>query len=655
MCGIAGFLTPGGIADERSARDLMTDIRDRLVHRGPDDGGTWIDRDGGMALGFRRLSIIDLSPAGHQPMISACGRYAMVFNGEIYNCAEIRAEIEAVRGAPHPWRGHSDTEILLEAIAEWGVEPTLRRQNGMFGLAVWDRQERVLWLARDRIGKKPLHYGWAGRSFVFASELKALRAHPDFDHGIATEALAGFLQLGYVLGRHTIHRGAAKLPAGHLLRLDAEAAARREMPEPRPYWSLRDAAYAGLEAQASGRAATVEELEALLRDATALRMVADVPVGAFLSGGIDSSLTTALMAASSPSRIRSFSIGFTAREWDEAPHARAVAEHLGTQHDEQYVTPDEARAMVREVPGICDEPFADDSIIPTTLLCRMARRGVTVALSGDGGDELFGGYQRYAAAEKWLARRAAVPAPLRALAGGVIEHLARPVAGRWGSQKLERRLGLLRRLLDDGDAETFGAVIMSQSLDAGALMADPTGFRTQLAEETYRLGRSTPIDRLTFMDSLSFMIDDILAKVDRASMSTSLEVRCPILDWRVIEMSWRFPTAAKCDGERGKLPLREILYRHVPQAIVDRPKMGFSAPVELWVRDELRDWAEALMSREALGAHGLLNVNACRRLWEGFTQRGRGWDRMIWNLLMFQAWHATTAGVAPARQPALAA
>jgi len=656
MCGIAGFLTPGGIADEASALRLIAAMRDRQVHRGPDDDGAWIDREGGMALGFRRLSILDLSPAGHQPMLSACGRYAMVFNGEIYNFAEVRDAIEATRGRPHPWRGHSDTEILLEAIAEWGVEGALPRLNGMFGFGVWDRQERCLWLARDRIGKKPLHYAWAGDSFLFASELKALRAHPRFDPTISRAALAGFLQLGYGLGEQTIFAAAHRLPAGHLLRLDPSAAARRETPASRPYWSLREAALAGLEAQDAGRPASVEELEALLQDATRMRMVADVPLGAFLSGGIDSSLVTALMAATG-AEVRSFAIGFSAREWDESSHARAVATHLKTRHEEQVVTPAETLAMVTEVPGICDEPFADDSIIPTTLLCRMARRGVTVALSGDGGDELFGGYQRYAAADKWLARRAAVPGPLRALAAGLIERLAEPAAGRWGSQKLERRLGLLQRLLADGDPESFGETIMSQSLDPRRLLADPAAFRPQLAGDAYRLGRSTPIDRLTFMDSASFLIDDILAKVDRASISTSLEVRCPLLDYRVIEMSWRFPTAAKVQGEVGKVPLRSILYRHVPQAIVDRPKMGFSAPVELWVKEGLRDWAEGLLSREALASHGLLDVGACRRLWEGYTQQGRGWDRMIWNLLMFQAWHASAAsGAAAARpEPALAA
>jgi asparagine synthase (glutamine-hydrolysing) len=653
MCGIAGFLSPGGFPDAAAAERLVAAMSQRIFHRGPDDGGTWLDREAGLAFGFRRLSIIDLSEAGHQPMLSACGRYAIVFNGEIYNFQDMRAEIEAVRGG-HAWRGHSDTEVLLEAVAEFGFEAAIGRTNGMFGLALWDRRDRVLWLARDRIGKKPVHYGWIGGSFAFASELKALRAHPQFDPRVSTAALGGFLQLGYVLGAQTIHAGLHKLPAGQILRLDSATAARRETPTPRPYWSLREAALKGLDAQAGGRSATVEELEALLEDAVARRMVADVPVGAFLSGGIDSSLTTALMAVQAPGKVRSFSIGFPAREWDEAGHAKAVADHIGTSHAVQYVTPAETLAMVAEVPGICDEPFADDSIIPTTLLCRMARREVTVAISGDGGDELFGGYPRYWAAEKWLARRAALPAPLRALAGGLVANVAQPAAARWLSQKFERRLGLLARLLGDGDPESFGETIMSQTLEPARLLADPTAFRRQLVGDDYRLGRSNAIDRLTYMDSMSFLIDDILAKVDRASMSTSLEVRCPILDWRVIEMSWRFPSTAKTDGGRGKLPLREILYKHVPRAIVDRPKMGFSAPVELWVKDDLRDWGEALMSRDALARHGLLDVAACRRLWEGYVQQGRGWDRMIWNLLMFQAWHAATLGAAPAR-PALAA
>lgn len=650
MCGIVGFLNSDGIADEASSRQLIGHMRDHLLHRGPDDDGAWLDCAGGLALGFRRLSILDLSPAGHQPMLSGDGRYVIVMNGEVYNFAAIRTEIETVRG-PLPWRGHCDTEVLLEAIALWGVQAALCRVNGMFALAVWDRHDRVLWLARDRIGKKPLYYGWAGESFIFGSELKALRPHPRFDARVSPDALSEFLQLGYVLGPHSIFSAISKLPGGHLLRLDRRAAARCETPAPSAYWSLRDVALAGLDAQASGRPACEEELEETIRDAVACRMVADVPVGAFLSGGIDSSLVTAMMAAGSSAQVRSFAIGFPVERWNEAPHARVVAEHLGTQHEELCISPAEFIAVVRDLPSICDEPIADNSLAPTTLLSRMARRSVTVALSGDGGDELFCGYQRYDTVDRWIAHRAALPGPARWLASGLIKHLGVAMARRRGSRQLERRLSLLSSLLGDGDPERFSELVMSQSLDVDGLLATSGATRHPLTSGAYTLGRSTPIDQMTFMDTASYLTDDILAKVDRASMSASLEVRCPLLDHRVIEMSWRFPTAAKCRDGTGKLPLREILYRRVPRAIVDRPKMGFSAPVQVWLLHELRDWAEALMSREALARHGLLNVDACRRLWEDFAQHGRGWDGMIWNLLTFQAWHASMTAELGKRAP----
>jgi asparagine synthase (glutamine-hydrolysing) len=647
MCGIVGFLKPGG-ADNRAAAELVSAMRDRLVHRGPDDAGTWVDAPAGLAFGFRRLSIMDLSPAGHQPMVSACGRFAMIFNGEIYNFAEIRGEIEAVRGAPHPWRGHSDTEILLEAMAQWGFEGTLSRANGMFAIAVWDRADRVLWLGRDRIGKKPLYYGWAGGTFVFGSELKALRAHPDFDDTLCAAAFDDFMQLGYTVGRRTIFAGMLRLPQGHLLRLDPAAAASRATPESRPYWDMRAAALAGLEAQASGRAAGVEELEALLRDAVARRMVADVPVGAFLSGGVDSSLVTAMMAAVAPGQVRSFAIGFDVPGWDEARFARPIAAHLGTRHEELYLGKAEILAATRDVPAIFDEPFADDSAIPTVLLCRMARRHVTVALSGDGGDEFFAGYApRYAGALKLMGWAGAVPRPLRRLGAGLARRLA-PMAAGIGGNRQARRLRLLGRLLDADGAEAFNAALMSPMLEPGTLLTDHGAGPHPLADPAYRLGRSGALDRMTFMDQTSFLVDDILAKVDRASMSVSLEVRCPLLDYRVMELSWRMPAEAKLRDGVGKLPLRDILYRLVPRPLVDRPKQGFGAPVEAWLLAELRDWAEAMMTREALGAHGLLDVEACRRLWEGYTQQGRGWDKALWNVLMFQAWHAELGAAHPA-------
>ncbi len=625
-------------------------MRDQLVHRGPDGAGLWLDEVAGVALGFRRLSIVDLSEAGHQPMASLDGQHVLTMNGELYNAAEIRAEIEAVSGEVG-WRGHSDTEVVLEAIALWGLEPTLQRANGMFALAVWNRSERTLQLARDRMGKKPLYYGWAGRAFVFGSELKALWPHPDFDFEINTDALAGFLRLGYVLGSQTIFASMSKLPGGHILHLDRVAAARRGSAALTSYWSLKTAAASGLDAQELGRSGTTEELNALVLDAVALRMSADVPVGVFLSGGIDSSLVAALMTAQSPGPVRSFSIGFDAAAWNESHHAQAVADHLGTQHQESRINSEDVLNVVVDLATIYDEPLADDSMVPTTLLCRVARHGITVALSGDGGDELFAGYDRYRDAERWLARRRAVPDTVGRLAGEVAAHTARPLARTLGWRHAGRRLQLLGELLKDGRAEQFNAVIMSHTLDPGKLLGQAVPVRNPLGDPAYSLGRSTDIDRLTYMDTMSFLTDDILAKVDRASMAASVEVRCPLLDYRIVEMSWRFPTSAKTNGIAGKLPLREILYRHVPRAIVDRRKMGFSAPVKVWLLGALRDWAESLLSRDALGHHGLLDVDACRSIWEDFAVHGRGWNPVIWSVLMFQAWHVSMTRAVALHQP----
>jgi asparagine synthase (glutamine-hydrolysing) len=643
MCGLVGFLDVCGFATQNAARCLIETMRDQIAHRGPDDSGIWLDPTG-VAFGFRRLSIIDLSASGHQPALSADGRYVVMMNGEIYNFTELRSEIETVRGRV-AWRGHSDTEILVEAIALWGIEAAVTRANGMFALAVWDRQDRVLWLARDRVGKKPLHYGWASGSFVFASELKALFPHPDLDFSVSPDALADYLQLGYVPAPGTIFRAIGKLRPGHILKLDHRAATRRETPESRPYWDLRDAARRGLDDQLAGRTPDAEELEATLLDAVAKRMVADVPLGAFLSGGIDSSLITSIMAQRSRGSVRSFSVGFRSEAYDEGPHAKAVAAHLGTEHRETRIDGAEAMRAIGDIAGICDEPFADPSIIPTTLLSRLARENVTVALSGDGGDELFGGYERYAIVERYLSHRRLVPEFARPLAQALRRRIGVPVARTWGTARFERHMNLLGCLLDDDQPERFNEALLSPLIDPAALLAQPAAARHPLMAPEYRLDRSTVLERLLFTDTKSYLADDILAKVDRASMSTGLEVRCPLLDYRLIEMSWRFPAAAKMAGGVGKLPLREILYRRVPRALVDRPKMGFGAPVELWLRAELRDWAEDLMSREALSQHGLLNVDACRRLWEDFAERGRGWTVAIWHVLMFQAWHARIAAV----------
>ncbi len=517
----------------------------------------------------------------------------------------------------------------------------------MFALAVWDRAERTLWLGRDRIGKKPLYSGWAGDSFLFGSELKALGAHPRFEARISAEAVNDFMQLGYTLGPRTIFSGVLRLPQGGFLKLDPAAAAGRALPGPRPYWSLRDVALAGLEAQAAGTTPDLEEIEALLMDAVARRLVADVPGGAFLSGGIDSSLVTAIMAAVAPGQVRSFAIGFDVPGWDEARFAKPIASHLATQHEELYLTKADILAAARELPRLFDEPFADDSAIPTYLLCRMARRDVTVALSGDGGDEFFAGYtQRYAGAIRMLGLAGMLPKPLRALGAKLSDGLA-PVAGGIAGNRQARRMRLLARLLGAPGPEACNAALMSPMLDLDGLLADHKARPHPLEAPHYGLGRSGARDRMAFTDQMSFLVDDILAKVDRASMAVSLEVRCPLLDYRMLELSWRVPAGQKLEGGVGKRPLREILYRHVPRPLVDRPKQGFGAPVHSWLLTDLRDWAEALMSREALASHGLFDADACRKLWESFAHQGRGWDRAIWNLLMFQAWHADLAATKP--------
>ena len=635
MCGFAGILNPAGIGCERTAAALLADMRDQLAHRGPDDAGLWLDPSAGIALGSRRLAISDISPAGHQPMVSANGGYILALNGEIYNAEALRAEM-AASGRTVAWRGHSDTEVLTEAIAHWGLQHTLRRSNGMFALALWDRAERRLSLARDRIGKKPLYYNWAGNTFTFGSELKALWRHPGFDTTLDPVALADFLRLGYVIGPRSIFSSACKLPAGSVLTLGPDGTPRTES-----YWNVKDIALQGLAARASGASVSQDELDALLRDAVRIRMIADVPVGSLLSGGVDSSLITALMAEQTPEPIRTFAVGFGMPELDEVHHARLVADSLGANHSETMISAADVRALVQYLPTIYDEPFADDSMIPTTLLCRAARRDVTVVLSGDGGDELFAGYERYPDAARWLARRRLVPPPLRYLAREVAAHIARPTAGALGWRRIERRLRLLDDLLADDEAEHFNAAIMSRTLDPDGFMAVPARSGNPLLDDAFRLGRATDIDRMMLQDCGSYLVDDILAKVDRASMSTSLEVRCPLLDHRVIEMAWRFQATEKTRDGLGKRPLRALLHRHVPRALVDRPKMGFTAPVDVWLRDSLRDWAESLLSREALGSHGLLNVAACRTMWDDFALRGRAWNPTIWSVLMFQAWHAS--------------
>lgn len=644
MCGIAGFIAAPSLGDADALRTRARAMADAIFHRGPDDGDVWVDAAARVALAHRRLSILDLSPAGHQPMQSACGRYVVGYNGEIYNWTELRGELEAAGKAP-AWRGHSDTEVLLAGIAAWGLEATLRRARGMFALALWDRAEKTLTLARDRIGEKPLYYGHVGDDFAFGSELKALRALPAVRFDTDPGALALMLRYGYVPAPHSIYRGICKLPPGTLLRVTADG----RFGEPEPWWRFAAVAQEGAASRrVVGDGEAVDALEAVLGAAIGEQMVADVPLGALLSGGLDSSTVVALMQARSTRPVRTFTIGFAEGDYDEAAHAKAVARHLGTEHTELHVTPEQARDIIPRLPEIYDEPFADSSQIPTALVCALTRQHVTVCLSGDAGDELFAGYNRYFWATSLWRRLGRVPPALRrALAGG----LSAVPAGTWNG--VFGALGPLLpgrlRVSNPGDklhklAEVIGAPspealyreLVSQW--RGPLPLRGATEPSVLVADSARWPALPGFaERMMAVDTLSYLPDDILVKVDRAAMAASLETRVPFLDARVIDFAWRLPFHQKVRDGQGKWLLRQLLYRHVPRELVERPKQGFGVPIEHWLRGPLRDWAEDLLSPEALAADGLLDSASIRGMWQRHLS-GRNVQYALWNVLMYQAW-----------------
>ncbi len=608
---------------------------DAVLHRGPDDRGVWTDEAAGIGLAHRRLSILDLSPLGHQPMASANGRYLMAYNGEIYNFAQLRAALEPLG---HAFRGHSDTEVLLAAILQWGLEDSLQRCNGMFAIALWDRQERCLWLARDRVGKKPLYYGWAGGALVFGSELKALWQHPEFDNDVDRDALTLLLRLDYIPAPHTIHQRCFKMMPGRLLRLDAAtvaagASAHRPEQAQRPFWDARARMQAALAAPFQGGIEDAEQqLHTLLRDAVGLRMVADVPVGVFLSGGTDSSLVAALMQAQSSTPVHSFSIGFSGSHHDEAPLAKELAGHLGCDHTELYVSGADALAVVPRLPAMFDEPFADASQVPTALVAQLARQGVTVALSGDGGDELFFGYTRYVRALRNWQMRGRGPASRRRWRG---RHA--------GGQGEASRTGGVAALLAETGARGIGDVYRNRISRWRDPLAAVPGAR--LAGSFYDLadplhGAGTPADAMMLADFVSYLPDDLLCKVDRTSMAVGLEARAPLLDWRVAEFAWSLPLAFKRRDDISKVLLKRVLGRHVPSSMVHRPKRGFGAPVTEWLRGDLRPWAEDLLAPARLEREGVLSAAAVQPLWQAFQGGQRKWHTHLWNVLMFQAWQA---------------
>lgn len=642
MCGFVGFLNslggPSGDELEKLARRLAATLR----HRGPDDEGVWVDAAAGVALAHRRLAVIDLSAAGHQPMQSRDGRFQLVYNGEIYNHEELREALEA-DGLVIEWRGHSDTEILLAAIQRWGLAEALKRSRGMFALALWDREGRTLSLARDRVGEKPLYYGWQGsgkqRTFFFGSEPEAFRRHPSFEDEVDRGAMTLLMRYGYIPAPHSIYRNIFKLEPGTFLQLSVDTGAEQKQ----RYWDFAEIAR---DAQASAFAGSPEDavdtLERLLKSSVREQMMADVPYGAFLSGGIDSSAVVSLMQAQSARPVRTFTIGFSEKGYNEAVHAKAVARHLGAEHTELYVDPSAVQEVIPKLPVIYSEPFADSSQLPTFLISALARQHVTVALSGDGGDELFGGYTRYLfAARAWRAMSKA-PASLRRLAGRGLQAIPPSV--------YDRTLGALAasRFRLAGDKIHKGAGILGSNSDRElylrltSLAADPAdwveGAHEPRAGGVESLEGLDFISRMMALDGVTYLPGDILTKVDRAAMAVSLETRIPLLDPRIIGFAWSLPIEYKIRNGVSKWPLREMLYRYVPRELVERPKMGFGVPIDQWLRGSLREWAETLLDERRIVEEGYWNARVLRRSWKEHLSGRRNFMAPLWTVLMFQSW-----------------
>jgi asparagine synthase (glutamine-hydrolysing) len=654
MCGIAGSVNLRPSRDKGALLSIAQGMGGALVHRGPDDSGEFVDENHGLTLSHRRLSILDLSPLGHQPMSSRSGRYVISYNGEIYNYRELGVQLEK-KGAS--FLGSSDTEVLLAAIEEWGIEGALTRLVGMFAFALWDKEERTLTLARDRLGEKPLYYGWNSGSFLFGSELKALRAHPSFSGEIDRSALTLFLRHNCIPAPYSIYQHIFKLLPASFLTLGLDALESRpsgfcpwgkagERASPQFYWKPGSI----LEQSCLSERDALQQLEQVLSESVRGQLISDVPLGAFLSGGIDSSLIAALMQKASPSRIKTFSIGFSEAAYDEAPHAKLVAAHLGTDHTEWYVSPEHARNVIPRLPELFDEPFADSSQIPTFLVSQLARRSVTVSLSGDGGDELFCGYERYSwAASIWRLMRAA-PAPLRSLVSAALrlpgpkkwEWLMTGIGAfpfkKWRLMHPGEKVLRFAELLGNRSREGLFCNMVSQWDNPEAVVIDGPEPASFLTSPALWPQAKDFLSQMMFFDLKTYLPDDILVKVDRASMAASLESRAPFLDHRVVECALRIPTSLKLKGGTSKWILRELLSKFVPRELFERPKMGFGVPIDSWLRGELREWADDLLSEERLRREGFFHPGPIREKWLAHRSGERSFHYPLWNVLMFEAW-----------------
>ena len=655
MCGVAGFLTTIPSMSS-NAGAIVTDMVDTIRHRGPNDSGVWVDIDAGIALAHRRLSIVDLSQAGHQPMTSASGRYVIAFNGEIYNHLEIRHELDKLRydsslamtGKDVFWRGHSDTETLLAGFEAWGIETTLKKTVGMFAIALWDREEKVLTLARDRMGEKPLYYGFQNKIFLFGSELKALKAHPNFLSEIDRDVLCLYLRHCYIPAPFSIYKGIQKLLPGTYIQVRLGTDSSSETLAPKAYWSMADVVAKGLASSFEGSdAEAIRALDSQLKKAIGLQMMADVPLGAFLSGGIDSSTVVALMQAQSTRPVKTFSIGFDEEGYNEAEYAKAVAQHLGTDHTELYVSSAEAMGVIPLLGKMYDEPFADSSQIPTFLVSQMAKEHVTVSLSGDAGDELFCGYNRYLLADTWK-KIEHVPFGARKFSGHLIKKLSPATwdgifqqAGKVKKfpSNMGEKLGKLANRLEkvDGVNELYYSLV-SEIDYPEQIVIGATEPKTWLTQKGMHSSFKDAKQHMMFMDSMTYLPDDILVKVDRAAMANSLETRVPFLDHRVVELAWNLPMAMKIREGETKWILRQVLYQYVPQQLIERPKAGFGIPLGDWLRGPLREWVESLLDEHRLHREGFFNADFVHELWHAHLTGRRNNQLLLWNILMFQSW-----------------